>query len=207
MQKIRTLLFTILLFTSGLLLSCKNESLPKPKAFLALEYPVQEYSTFESQTRSFSFDKNKIASVKEVKADAIEIHYPQMKATIYLNYKRIDKNLDKLFKDAQKLTYEHFIKADDIIEQPYINPNDKVYGMFYSLQGDAATNVQFYVTDSVKNFLTASLYFYATPNYDSIYPAKEYIRSDMQHIIETLKWRKDEITDFTIRCGPNEINM
>jgi hypothetical protein len=40
-----------------------------------------------------------------------------MKATIYLTYKPVNNNLIALPKDAQKLTFEHVIKADDILEQ------------------------------------------------------------------------------------------
>jgi hypothetical protein len=32
------------------------------------------------------------------------------------------------------VTYEHVIKADDILEQPYLNPAKK-YGMFYQVDG------------------------------------------------------------------------
>jgi hypothetical protein len=53
-----------------------------------------------------------------------------MKATIYLTYKPVNNNLIAL-KDAQKLTFEHVIKADDILEQPYLNPEKKV-GCFTS---------------------------------------------------------------------------
>jgi gliding motility-associated lipoprotein GldD len=56
-----------------------------------------------------------------------------MKATIYLTYKPVN-NINVLLRDAQKLTYEHVIKADDILEQPYLNP-PKVYGMFYQVDG------------------------------------------------------------------------
>jgi gliding motility-associated lipoprotein GldD len=92
-------------------------------------------------------------------------------------------------KDAQNLTYKHVIKADDIVEQPYLNPERKVYGMFYRVGGNAATNAQFYVTDSLHHFVTGSVYFYTKPNYDSIMPAADYIRNDMQHLMETIKWK------------------
>jgi gliding motility-associated lipoprotein GldD len=112
-----------------------------------------------------------------------------MKATVYITYKPVQNNIDKLLRDAQKLTYEHVIKADDILEQPFINSTDKVYGMFYRVNGNAATNAQFYVTDSVKHFLTGSVYFYAKPNYDSIMPATDYIKKDMRKIMETIRWK------------------
>lgn len=100
--------------------SCKKETTPKPNAYLALNYPKQEYKSHENSYHHFTFDLNKTASVKELKSTAFEVHYPEMKATIFMNYKTVDHNLDALLKDAQKLTYEHFIKADEIIEQPLL---------------------------------------------------------------------------------------
>lgn len=178
-----TLAFSALLFTS-----CKDEVLPKPPSQLRLDYPVAEYATFENHC-PFTFNMNSEAIIKEEKECGFTISYPKMKATIYLTYKPVNGNIDKLLRDAQKLTYEHVIKADDILEQPYLNANKKVYGMFYKVDGNAATNSQFYATDSVKHFLTASVYFYAKPNYDSIMPAADYIRNDMQTLMETLKWK------------------
>lgn len=175
------------LFLFAFLTSCKEETTPKPDAFLALEYPQQEYITYHSNA-NYQFAQNKWANIKEGKKNSLEIHYPQMKATIFLNYKPVENNLNLLLKDAQKLTYEHFVKADEIIEQPFVNPDAKAYGVFYDVKGNAATNVQFYATDSVKNFLVASLYFYAKPNYDSILPATDYVKKDMRRIMESLEW-------------------
>ncbi|MFN3640984.1 MAG: gliding motility lipoprotein GldD, partial [Flavobacterium sp.] len=110
-------------------------------------------------------------------------------ASVFVTYKKIDENLESLLRDAQKLTYEHVIKADDIIEQPFINPKDKVYGMFYQVGGNAATNAQFYATDSSKHFITGSMYFYAKPNFDSILPAAHYLKNDIQLMMETLYWK------------------
>jgi gliding motility-associated lipoprotein GldD len=177
--------FIILLVTA---IGCKQDSLPKPKAHLRLDYTQASYMGFESPC-PFTFDFNADTKVK-VKPDCgITIDYPKMKATIYLTYKPVNNNIDNLLRDAQKLTYEHVIKADDIVELPFVNPKDKVYGMFYQVGGNAATNTQFYVTDSINHFVTGSVYFYAKPNFDSIMPAASYIKDDMQTLIETLRWR------------------
>ena len=72
----------------------------------------------------------------------------------------------------------------------FINVKKKVYGMFYEVGGNAATNAQFYATDSTKNFIVGSVYFYAKPNFDSIMPAASYIKNDVQNLIESLKWKK-----------------
>lgn len=169
-------------------LGCKDEVLPKPKGYLRLDYPEATYTNFQSNC-SYAFEKNKEAIVAGKSDCSFTITYPKMKATIFLTYKPVSNNLKELLRDAQKLTFEHVIKADDIIEQPYLNPNRKVYGMFYQVDGNAATNSQFYVTDSTRHFVTGSLYFYAKPNFDSVMPAASYIKNDMQHLMETLQWK------------------
>lgn len=177
------LIFSTLLFTS-----CKDEVLPKPTSQLRLDYPVAKYASFENHC-PFTFNLNDDAVITEKTNCGFTITYPKMKATIYLTYKTVDGDINKLLQDAQKLTYEHVIKADDILEQPFINRDKKVYGMFYQVDGNAATNSQFYATDSIKHFVTGSVYFYAKPNYDSIMPAADYIKNDMQTLMETLKWK------------------
>lgn len=185
-----SILSIVALFISCSFLSCKDAPHPKPDALLSLEYPVATYENFSSDCH-FGFDMNQWANIQKKPSCSFEIHYPAMKATVFINYKPVDNNLNALLKDAQKLTYEHFIKADEITSQPFINNKDKVYGMFYSVEGDAATNAQFYATDSVKNFMVASLYFYAKPNYDSILPAADYIKKDMYRIMESIQWKSE----------------
>lgn len=170
------------------LISCKDEVLPKPSSQLRLDYKVAQYAHFENNC-PFSFDINESAVIKGKSGCNFTIDYPKMKATIFLSYKPVNKNLNVLLRDAQKLTYEHVIKADDILEQPFINSDHKVYGMFYHVNGNAATNAQFYATDSVKHFMDCSVYFYAKPNFDSIMPAASYIKNDMQRLLESLRWK------------------
>jgi gliding motility-associated lipoprotein GldD len=178
----------ILTLLSLTLFSCGEDKIPKPAGQLSLEYPPAKYMRY-SNSCGFDFDKNELTEVKVTSGCGLEIHYPKMKATVYLTYRPVQNNIDKLLLDAQKLTYEHAIKANDIAEQPYINEGRKVYGMFYQVGGNAATNAQFYATDSTRNFLTASMYFYTKPNFDSILPAADYIKNDMKHIIETINWK------------------
>lgn len=169
------------------LLSCGEETLPKPKGMLRLDYPEARRVSLQSQY--FHFERNALSKVQEEGNKAITIDYPLLNAAIYITYKPVEGNLTALLSDAQKLSYEHVIKADDITEQPFINPEDSVYGMFYEVRGDAASQSQFYVTDSTRHFVTGSLYFYAKPNYDSIYPAAVYLQKDIRRIMETIKWQ------------------
>ena len=96
------------LFSALLLVSCKNEVLPKPSSQLRLNYPIAEYAAFENQC-PFTFNINSDADIKEDKNCGFTITYPKMKATIYLTYKPVNGDINKLLRDAQKLTYVHVI--------------------------------------------------------------------------------------------------
>lgn len=179
----------------SLVMGCGNDPLPKPKAFLRLDYPSPKYSTSKADV-PFSFKQNQMASIKNnIKYNpkdgsiGLNIHYPQLKGTIYLTYKPVKDNLLKLLRDAQNLTQEHTVKADEIEGALFENPASKVYGMFYEVGGNAASQSQFYATDSLSHFISGSLYFYAKPNYDSIYPAAVYLKNDIRRIMESLSWK------------------
>jgi len=186
LQKLKAILLVTIVIVMAT--SCKKEVLPKPSSQLRLDYPVAKYAHFENAC-PFTFDMNATAIIKEKSDCNFTIDYPKMKATIYLSYKPVNNNINTLLRDAQKLTYEHVIKADDILEQPFINRENRVYGMFYNVDGNAATNGQFYVTDSIKHFIDCSVYFYAKPNFDSIMPAASYVKNDMQRLMESLRWK------------------
>ena len=180
-----------------LFVSCGKDPVPKPKAFLRLEYPKAEYKEVNLQL-PFSFEKNNLANdidtikiSRDKKTLGIDITYPYLKGTIFITYKKIENSdVSPYLLDAQNITQKHAQKADEIIEQPYINLKNRVFGMLYEVGGNAASQSQFYVTDSINYFVTGSLYFYAKPNYDSILPAANYLKKDIQHIMETIKWKE-----------------
>jgi gliding motility-associated lipoprotein GldD len=182
----------------GLCFSCVEDYVPKPKAYLRLEYPEAKYVN-TNMDLPFTFETNVLATraeTKKVKAlttsYGINLEYPSLKGTIFLTYRAIEKdkkNLRDFLTDAQNFTQKHTIKADEIPVTPYENSERKVFGAFAEVKGNVASPAQFYITDSVNHFLTGSLYFYAKPNYDSILPAAHYLQKDIKHIMETIKWK------------------
>ena len=165
--------------------------MPKPKAYLALEYPKAQY--FETEGNCpYKFKTNSLSEIKhniQNRPCWLDIYYPKMKGSIYISYYPVDNNLKSLIIDAQKLPLKHEIKADAILSTTYINENHDTYGLFYEVEGNAASQAQFYLTDSLNHFVTGSIYFKAQPNYDSILPAAEYLKKDMRKIMETLRWK------------------
>jgi hypothetical protein len=51
--------------------------------------------------------------------------------------------------------------------------------------------MQFYLTDSVKNFLRGALYIKEIPNYDSLRPVISFLSEDVIKMIETAEWRNN----------------
>jgi len=178
--------------------SCGKSYVPKPKGYLRLDYPKANYVKSNLNV-PFTFEINALASKIESKplrattnSYGINLKYPSLKGTIFLTYRAIDgskKNLIDFIRDAEKLTFEHTIKADEIPVDIYENNVRRVYGKFSEVKGNVASPAQFYVTDSINHFITGSLYFKAKPNYDSILPAAHFLQKDMKHIMETVAWR------------------
>ncbi|WP_347173299.1 gliding motility lipoprotein GldD [Polaribacter uvawellassae] len=179
------ILFLIVVFFS----SCKEDVLPKPKAYLSLQYPTATYKKVVV-AKPYSFEVSSSAEILEQPNFWRKIKYPKLKATINITYRPIKNNLRELLTEAEKLVYEHAVKAEEIITKNFENFDTRVFGSMQEISGNAASQIQFHVTDSTDNFIKGTLYFYTKPNYDSILPAVNYIKNDIMHIIETLEWEK-----------------
>ena len=169
--------------------ACEKALQPKPKAGLRLTYPEPQYVPL-TQKLPFRFEYNNQASVQPTLKTAPNLFYPKLKATLYLSYRPIQNNLNSLLSDAYTLPSKHLRKADEIPERLFVNPDKKVYGTLFKIVGDAASQLQFFLTDSTRHFMVGALYFYAKPNYDSILPAIDYIEKDVIRLIETLEWEQ-----------------
>ena len=159
---------------------------------MSLDYPGATYLKSQLDL-PFKFEKNKLAqlnvSKKNNALEGLVLRYPALKASVFINYKKVDNNLEKYISDARAMTQKHLQVADEISERMYENIQQNLYGMFYDLKGNVASQSQFYVTDSLHHFISGALYFETKPNYDSILPAINYIQKDMMHLIESLRWK------------------
>ncbi len=183
--KVWSLGFGILLFSFW---SCNDEVLPKPKAFLRLEYSTATYHKVLSNCQ-YSIEISQQSIIEFENNCWAKIDYPNLNATIHLTYRKIEDNLDFVLKEVEKLTFEHTIKADAINAQPFENQQNIVFGKLINVEGNVASNIQFHVTDSVKNVLFGALYFNVKPNYDSILPAINYIEKDIKNLMESVEWK------------------
>ena len=176
------------LFLGLFMVSCDRVQQPKPKALLRLQFPEPQYRS-APDFYPFEFEYNDWVELKGKNSNAPYLYYPKMKATLYLSYVEVENNIDSLLNDAYQLPGKHRVKAQEIPEKVFIAPEQKVYGTLFTVVGNAASQLQFFLTDSTDHFLMGSLYFYSRPNYDSIMPAAKYVERDVMHFMESLHWK------------------
>lgn len=178
-----------------ILVGCKQDYTPKPHGYFRIEFKEKSYHRLDSDAFPYNFDVPLYSKV-EVDHDRlaepfwINVKIPEHKAEVHISYKKVEKNLPQLLEDSRKLAYKHTIKADAINERIVINKAKKVYGTIYEIEGNAASPLQFYLTDSTHNFLRGALYIKEIPNIDSLRPVIDYLTPDVIHLIETMEWKK-----------------
>jgi gliding motility-associated lipoprotein GldD len=101
----------------------------------------------------------------------------------------VRNTFDGLREEAYRMTYKHTLKASGIVDSPLFNPQG-ISGMYFKVQGNAATARQFFLTDSSNHFLRGALYFDTAPNADSLAPVNDFLQQDMLHLIRTFRWKK-----------------
>ena len=201
-QKSKVVLLAVLYFCllpSYILLlsSCGSDDdilVPKPSAYFRIALPEKKYTVFSDACPfEFEYPSNYAKVLRDSDAHAEpcwkNIVYPQFHAMLNLSYKHIDNNLNKYLDDSWTLATRHQVKASGMPETPIRRDSAKVYGLMFEIEGNAASSLQFYVTDSTQHFMRGALYFFAHPNYDSLAPVIAFIKKDVERMITTLRWK------------------
>jgi gliding motility-associated lipoprotein GldD len=189
----------LLLATALVLAACNSDYTVKPRGYFRIELPKKAYQRFDQPGFPYTFEYPVYGKVvrdtlffDELAENPywINIDFPQFGGRIHLSYKKIGPNkLDSLVQDAYTLSYkQHTYKASAIDAKPFVSPNG-IEGVYFTLRGNTATSNQFFMTDSTRHFLRGALYFSTTPNEDSLKPVNEFLRKDVEHLINTLQWK------------------
>jgi gliding motility-associated lipoprotein GldD len=175
--------------------SCGDSYTPKPKGFFRIDLPEKKYVLFDS-AYPFTFEYPQYSRIiPDTLASAepywLNVFFPGFRGQVNISFKKVENNLSQYTEDAYALAMKHIPKASNIDEQRINYPDNNVYGIIYDIGGTgAASAYQFYVTDSSSNFVRGALYFNVTPNNDSLAPVITFLKEDILHMIETLKWKK-----------------
>lgn len=196
MEKLKNIIFIVNLSLLLILLSlfcCKRNFTPKPPGYMRIDFPDKTYRIYDSVC-PFKF---KYPVYGKVLPDTgriaepcwINIEFREFGGKIHISYKPVDNNVNDYIEDSRTLAYKHTIKADAITETVYTDDSARVYGLLYEIKGDAASSVQFYLTDSNRHFLRGSLYFNVQPHADSMSPVIDFFLADIKHLIESFEWK------------------
>ena len=192
---------------------------PKPRAYLRIDMPEHDYWLVDSlcshpgdtlvfgtdtmiaitgscKTFPFTFEANTRVELREKDApkgeEWVDLFYPEWDGVVFLTYKRLHgaDDLRGQTDTSSRLLEKHYQFTSGIDEQEYSNPEANVYGTVYRLRGSrVASTYQFWLTDRERHFLRGALYLNKVPNNDSLAPVIEYIQADLDHLVETLRWR------------------
>lgn len=186
----------VIVILIAFLSSCEEDNyIPKPLGFHRLDFPEHTYKKLEADSCPFTFEYGSMSKIIPVKTQNqqkcwFNLAYPKLQAKVHFSYYEINPTtVDELIDDSRKLAMKHLVKADDYEESTIYDSEQKVYGTIYDFQGNTASNYQFFLTDSVHNFVRGALYFHVQPNADSLAPAEKYIESELTHLINTFEWR------------------
>ncbi len=176
-------------------MACHNNvATPKPRGYFRIDLPAKKFIKYHSSC-PFTFEYPEYAKpIMDTSVGSepcwINLQFPTFNATLHISYKRIStpKMANQLAEDARDFAYKHTVKATDIEESPIHIQENKVYGIFYQIDGNAASSSQFYLTDSNRHYLRAALYFNEMPRADSLAPVIKFINYDLQRMIKTFHW-------------------
>lgn len=189
----------VIFFLITLFYKCADDddesTVPKPRGYYRIAFPEKKYKIYDSIC-PFVFEYPQYGYVEKdphpmAEPCWINIQFPYFKATLHISYKDMqNKKIAALIEDSRDLAVKHQIKSTGMEETVILRDSAQVYGLVYDIEGNTASSLQFYVTDSTAHFIRGALYFNVRPNIDSVRMVLQFLRKDVLHLIQTLKWKK-----------------
>ena len=209
--------YSLFILSVVLAAACNSNYTSKKTGYFNIDLPQKKYMLFNEPGIPYSFEYPVYASIVKDSTyfDANpendywrNIDFKNLNAKIFLSYKAVGgkalykikqpngsykdstgvNRYDKMINDAFNLTNKNddvaTSKKDSLFTTAY-----NVSGLLFKLGGNAATQRQFFMTDTTKNFIRGALYFYASPNADSVKPVVDFIQKDIDHLITTFRWK------------------
>ncbi len=193
-------IFLLYAFFSMIILACNSNYTYKKKGYFRIDFPEKQYRMFDQPGYPYSFEYPVYSTVikdtsffdeKPENPWWINIDVPQFAGRIYISYKEIGNRnkFDSLVDDAFKMAYRKHTDIATGIKDSLVQTGNGVEGIYFSLGGNTATANQFFLTDSTRHFLRGALYFDTAPNADSLGIVNDFLKKDLLHLINTLKWK------------------
>jgi gliding motility-associated lipoprotein GldD len=202
-----------------ILLACNSTYTSKKKGYFKIDFPERKYVLFDDASFPYSFEYPAYAKIvtDSTYFDSNpenpywrNIDFPQFNARIFLSYKNIGGKalykvkqadgsykdslgtnyFDKMVNDAFNLTNKNEAVATSIKDSVFRTANG-ISGVYFRVGGNAATARQFFMSDTSRHFMRGALYFDTTPNADSLKPVQDFLQADIDHLINTFRWKNN----------------
>lgn len=190
------ILCSLFISIAFLISGCSGNETPRPRGYIRIDLPEKSYSLFDT-IFPYSFEYPDYARVEKdpVVEDMqmekrLNVVFPDLKGTVHITYVPLNNNLDTLIEDAVDFVYKHVSRASTISKTVIYRENERVFGTLFNIRGRrAASTYQFYLTDSTDHFFRGSLYLNTFTDNDSLKPVIDFLKLDVDHLINTLQWK------------------
>lgn len=188
--------FISLLAFLCLAFACSADYSPKPSGYPRIDLEAPQYQRYEMPRFDFLIsDKAHVKLLPDtLDGYRFNIVYPSLKAALYCAYFEAQQTgqLSEMDEDTRKFVAFHLQRADAMQQRSFEDRERQLYAELYKLEGSAASPLQFTLTDSCCSYLRAALYFDEAVKPDSIAPVVEYLDKDIQTIIESFRWKRQD---------------
>lgn len=180
---------------SVMALGCSSDPAPKPRGYFRIDLPDAD-RVRATAVCPFTAEIPTYAKLVPVAGTGdttgtcwSNLLFPKQRAMVNLTWRNIHGDLPELIEDAHAFKAKHEQMATRIRTEELRLDSDRVFGTLFSVDGNVASPMVFYLTDSVSNFLYGALYFDVRPNADSLAPVTERIRADIRGFATSLRWK------------------
>jgi gliding motility-associated lipoprotein GldD len=199
MAKVNIMKLWTIIILLLLSVACSENYTPRPRGYFRIDFPEKNYTRI-ANNYPYSFETPNYSHIEKDRHNPnqlnwINIAIPENKVEVHISYYDLSNKqkpprelLIDFMEETRRLAYKHSIKADAIDEQIFMNPAQKVYGTIYKIAGNAASPIQFFLTDSTQHFLRGAMYIREVPDIDSLQPVINFMEPDIIRMIETTSW-------------------
>ena len=179
----------------GLVFSCENNfNLPKPDAYLRIEFNEPKYLNYEDLNSQIDFYYNSSSSsINQISSKSINLNYENLGMSLDLSFNKLSSENEVInyITDFNLLLDTHTKRSNGFLVKEFENVEYSTFGKIYEFKGDVASPIQFFITDSLNNFIQGAVNKEISSKYDSIYPSIQYIKNDILVLFESINFNKN----------------
>ncbi len=179
-----------------LLSACGNDPVPKPRGYFRIDLPPDSTLTFtgncpfSAEIPTYSLMMKGVGNGNGGSSTCwTDLVFPGLRGEVHMTWRAIHGDLPELINDAHEFKAKHEVLATRIRTEEIRRDSARVFGTLFAVDGNVASPMVFYLTDSTDNFLYGALYFDVRPNADSLAPVTGRIRKDIARFAHTLRWQ------------------